>query len=71
MDKQYMAIDQYGNTYHNLKHPRKDLMERLGRKRATKAYIDTVNGEARHCGYIIAGCWLTLYEVKPFERRQS
>lgn len=27
--KMYMAIDQYGHTYHGLKHPRKDLCERL------------------------------------------
>lgn len=27
--KMYMAIDQYGQTYHGLKHPRKDLCERL------------------------------------------
>ena len=26
--KMYMAIDQYGHTYHGLKHPRKDLCER-------------------------------------------
>jgi hypothetical protein len=68
--KTYMAIDQHGCTYHGLTHPRKDLMERLGRKRATKAYIDTVNGEAQHCGYKIAGYWWRMYEVKPFERRQ-
>jgi hypothetical protein len=67
--KTYMAIDQYGCTYHGLTHPRKDLMERLGRKRAAKMYVDTKAGEARHCGYIIAGCWLRLYEVKSFEGR--
>lgn len=24
--KMYMAIDQYGHTYHGLKHPRKDFV---------------------------------------------
>ena len=27
--KMYMAIDQYGQTPHGLKHPRKELCERL------------------------------------------
>jgi hypothetical protein len=32
-----MGIDQYGQTYHGLQpHPRKALLERLGRKKASK-----------------------------------
>ena len=34
--KMYMAIDQYGQTYHGLKHPRKDLCERLCNSHAEK-----------------------------------
>lgn len=34
--KMYMAIDQYGQTYHGLKHPRKDLCERLCRSHVEK-----------------------------------
>lgn len=28
MKKQYIAIDQYGQTWKNLEHPRKDLMKK-------------------------------------------
>ena len=63
----FMAIDQYGNTHHGLEHPRKDLLERLGRKHAEKMYVDTKDGTAKHIGYVIAGLWLTVYEVKRWE----
>jgi hypothetical protein len=66
MNKTYMAIDQYGNTYHNLTHPHKDLMERLGCKHANKMYVDR-KGEAVHIGYVIGNLWLTVYEVRPFK----
>ena len=36
----YMAIDQYGRTFHGLKHPRKDLMERLSNKHCSKMFVD-------------------------------
>ena len=59
----YMAIDQYGNTYHNLgQYPRKALLERLNAKRASKMYV----GDSIHVGYVISGLWLNLYEVRPF-----
>jgi len=38
--QRYMAIDQYGTTYHGLTRPRKDLMERIGRKHVAKMYTD-------------------------------
>jgi hypothetical protein len=28
-------------------------------------YMDTKSGEARHCGYIIGGLWLSVYKVEP------
>ena len=61
------AIDQFGNTYHNREpHPRKALLERLGRSRATKMYVDMLAGETRHVGYVIAGHWLTLYNLSQW-----
>jgi hypothetical protein len=63
MKKQYMGIDQYGQTYHRLNHPRKDLLDRLGYKGAQKIYQDATEG-ARHVGYVIGGLWISLYEVK-------
>jgi hypothetical protein len=65
---QFMAIDQYGQTYHGLNHPRKDLLSQLGRRHATKMYIDHKDGKTFHVGYVIGGLWLTLYSVAPFER---
>ena len=44
--------DQYGHTCHNLKYPRKDLLNRLNRQHADKMY----------CGNI-AGLWLRVYRV--------
>ena len=64
----YMAIDQYGNTYHGLEHPRKDLLKRLGCTHAEKMYQDKKDGTTVHVGYVIGGLWLTLYSVEPVER---
>ncbi len=58
----YMGRDQYGNDFHGLVHPRKDLLERLGRKSARKMYTDTKTG-SRHIGYIIGGHWIEIYTV--------
>lgn len=63
----YMAIDQYGNTFHGLKHPRKELLERLGYTHAQKMYQDKTDGSTVHVGYVIGGHWLTLYKVEPVE----
>jgi hypothetical protein len=69
MEKNFMAIDQYGHTYHGLgPAPRKALLEKLGRKHAAKMYVDRKEGPPKHVGYIVAGLWLTLYEVIRFER---
>jgi len=62
----YMGIDQYGTTYHDLKHPRKDLMERLGYKSAHKMYIG--EDTPKHIGYVIGRHWVTIYQVKPWEK---
>jgi len=64
----FMAIDQYGTTYHNLISPRKDLCKRMGRQHADKIYQDKKDGSVVHVGYIIGRLWLTLYTVEPFEK---
>ena len=61
----YMAVDQYGNTFHGLKHPRKDLMSRIGSKHADKMYVDLKSGGSRQKGYVIGKHWLSVYEVNP------
>jgi hypothetical protein len=65
MLKTFMAIDQYGQTYHALKHPRKDLCDQLGTKHADKMYVDGKDGKTYHVGYIIRGLWLQVLEVIP------
>jgi len=67
----FMAIDQYGQTFHGLKHPRKDLMEQLGRKHGQKMYVDTKGGRSKYIGYIIATLWLTVYKVEPWEGNET
>jgi len=68
---QYMAIDQYGQTYHGLVKPRRDLLARLGYKHANKMYCDTKDGKPVHTGYVIGGLWLTLYRVDPVRNHIS
>jgi len=64
----FMGIDNRGETYHNLgRHPRKELLSRLGRKHADRIYVDN-DGKVLHIGYIIATKWISLYKVEPFEK---
>lgn len=56
--KMYMAIDQYGQTYHGLKYPRKELCERLCNSHVEKMYQDKKDGTTVFCGYVIGGLWL-------------
>lgn len=65
MKKQYIAIDQYGQTWKNLEHPRKDLMKKIGCSHAEKMYVDGEDGKAYHIGYVIGGLWLNVYEITP------
>jgi hypothetical protein len=63
-----MAIDQYGQTFHNLgAHPRKELLKRLGRSKAAPIYVDTKDGKTLKIGWIIGGLWLTIYKVERME----
>jgi hypothetical protein len=63
----HMGIDQYGETYHGLTCPRKDLLNLFGLKHADKMYRDTEKGP-RHVGYVIAGRWIELFKVSPWRR---
>ena len=66
--KLYMAIDQYGQTFHGLRHPRKELSELLGSKHVDKMYFDSIDGKKYQVGYVIAGHWLDIYEVIPLRK---
>lgn len=64
-NKQHFGIDQYGNTYFNLgKHPRKELMERIGSKHITKMWRDYDDGSSKHIGYVVGGLWIELFTMK-------
>ena len=64
----YLGIDQYGNHYKIDKHPRKELLEELGRKHARKMYVDLKQGGSRHVGYVIAGHWIEVYRICQWKR---
>jgi len=66
-----MAIDQYGNTYHGLKYPRKELVERTGYKHVSKMYVDKNDGSTVQVGYVIGPFWLTLYAVIRVEKEDA
>ena len=70
LDHSYIGIDQYGNIYPNLEFPRKSLLEKLGRKSAQKMYVDGPDGETKHIGYVVAGRWVTIYKITPWEGRR-
>lgn len=62
----YMAVSNHSRTVHLTnpkKHPRGQLMDKLGSKHCEKIYIDAENGTAKHIGYIIGREWFTIYEV--------
>lgn len=62
-----MAIDQYGQTFHNLgEHPRKALCDRLGKQHVSKMYVDGNDGKTYQTGYVIGGHWLTICNVEPW-----
>lgn len=56
-----LAVDQWGNKWSIPgKHPRKELLEKLGYKKASKMYRDK-RDRTVHVGYIIGPHWLTLF----------
>jgi hypothetical protein len=64
-----MGIDQNGKHYDDLgKYPRKELMRRLGYKKAGKMYVEKKDGSSLHIGYIVGPYWITLYELRRIEK---
>lgn len=65
----HIAIDQGGRYYPLFSnYPRKELMEKLGRKHANKMYVDSKKGISYHIGYVIAGKWLTIWKTKQMRK---
>lgn len=65
----YMAVDQYGQTEHNLgPYPRQELLRRNSATKAAKIYRDKRDGRAVHVGWIVRGFWYTVYKVEPMRR---
>lgn len=64
--KTHMAVDQYGQTEHDLgPDPKKGLLERLGKRKAEEMMVDHKDGTSHHIGWVIGDRWFTVYEVKP------
>ena len=68
MKKQYIAIDQYGQIWGTLEHPRTDLMKKTRCSHAEKMYIDEEDGKVYHTGYVIGGLWFKVYEIQPMRK---
>ena len=67
--KSVMGLDQYGTSYHDLgKHPRKELLRRLGATKAEKIYVDP---DGKHIGYVINKLWITLYSVGTWRSKDE
>ena len=49
------------------RHPRKELLDYLGRKSARRMYRDKADGRTVHVGYVVGGSWWTFYNVTPWE----
>lgn len=63
-----IGIDQFGYVYQvNPKHPRKSLLDQLGRKSCDKMYQDGENGEIYHVGYVVGEFWIALYNENKKE----
>lgn len=64
----YMAIDQYGQHEHDLgPHPRKELLQRCGRKSAKRMFVDTKDG-VKHIGWVIGDRWFRVFQVIPMRK---
>jgi hypothetical protein len=65
----FLAVDQYGDKISLLekKFPRKQLLEHLGYKNASKMFIDDKKGRSKHIGYIVGHRWFNIYEVHQWE----
>lgn len=59
----HIGVDQYGQVFCLGQHPRKDLMEQLGRSHVQKMYCDLKDGGSRQTGYVISGLWIRVYRL--------
>ena len=64
----YVAMGNRGTTVHMTnarKHPRKQLLDKLGKTHADKMYTGVRGLPVRgiHIGYVVGGEWFTVYEV--------
>lgn len=67
----YMARTDAGHTVHLTdpkRHPRGQLLAKLGRQHAQRMFIDRKSGPPVHIGYIVAGEWWTVYEVHEWSK---
>ena len=65
----HMAIDQYGETIHDLgPYPRKGLLAKLGHKHVDKMYVSRKDGSIAHSSYIVSGRWFRVFKVEPWEK---
>jgi hypothetical protein len=68
----YLGIDQCNQKFFlKTKNPRKELLEMLGRTKAEKMFVDDKDGNRKHIGYIIAGHWITLYNVTEWSGQNA
>ena len=58
-----VGIDQFGERFYFRQYPRKEMMEELGCKHASKMYADW-DGESHHIGYVINGHWIRVYRLE-------
>lgn len=61
-------MDQFGNTWHGLEFPRKELMEILNNQHVEKMYVDR-NGKAQHTGYVIGRHLVDIYQVHDWKQK--
>lgn len=48
-------------------HPRKELLDYMGRKHCARMYQEDQEGNSHHIGYVVGGHWFQLYTVTPWE----
>jgi len=63
----YIGIDQYNTHYHIKKHPRKELLDQLGKTKARVMYADKKDGSIIKMGYVIGSLWISIYKVHTWQ----
>ena len=63
----FLAVGNNGEllTLASSKHPRKQLLEKLGRKGAEPIYAGLKDGGTERVGWIVGGVWWSIYRVCP------